>query len=195
MVDHFSSLFAADAIRNMEQQSEYVVDLAIGSDTHLRDHTLKKIMSARSFNEPCSTLWAIAIACNFDKQTRRDLLNQYELVLASDQILEFREFFDTFCYFVHNNKSVVYNIAESEFGHLGEVALKALELEGSDIWSWLAKAFSGIWQWDEHGVLCDQYEVEINAYSNDDISSTILQLVDSVTASDAYAQYKSGFEI
>jgi hypothetical protein len=197
MVDSFSSLFALDAIQNLDEQAARVVDLAYWNeaDVQLREHTRHKITSANWNGQIVSPIWGIIIGCNFDKATRRRLLTHLESIIAHDQIKELREFADTFSYYITNNRSVVYDIAETEFGHLGEVALKALEIEGGDAWTWISKAFSGIWQWDENGVMCDQYEVEENAYSNDDISSTILQLVDAITASDEYLKYKSGFEI
>ena len=193
MVDSFSNLFASQTIRDLEQHSLHVVDLVI-ADTELRAHTKKKIACSQSYGKPCTTLWSIMIASNVDKITRRRLLTEIESVLAQDQVPQFREFANTFSYYVLNHRSAVFHMAETEFGHLGEVAMNALEVEGSDVWSWLSKAFSGIWQWDENGVLCDQYEIEENAYSNDDISNTILNLVDIITATEAYVNYKSGFE-
>jgi hypothetical protein len=197
MVDRFSALFAPNTLRCLETHSENVVHIVFSSavDEALRDHTEKKIRCSQSYGQPCSTIWAMIAASNFDKATRRRLLTACESILAPDQVSQFREFADKLAYFILNRKSAVYNIADTEFGHLGEVAMNALEVEGCDVWSWLGKAFSGIWQWDENGVLCDQYEVEENAYSNDDISNTILQLVDAITATDAYAQYQSGFEL
>jgi len=194
MVDSFAALFSSQTLQVLETHSQNVTDAVFRDDEALRLHTQRKINCSQSYGRPCSTLWAIIAASNFDKATRRRLLTEVEAVLARDQVPQFREFANTFSFYVLNNRSAVFHLAETEFGHLGEVAMNALEVEGSDAWSWLSKAFSGIWQWDENGVLCDQYEVEENAYSNDDISNTILNLVDAIMSTDQYQIYKSGFE-